>query len=180
MTEDADDPLDEDAELNEAMERATHACQMASGHVPEPLFWGAWMYSDAHPAMGGGVGGFTWFESRDEMLAFLREHLVFLDPGIGARNNVASLRDACRSVVDSVTDGTLTLRVAMTRLNHLVRGLTVIKWWGRMEDLLVGEEAFPCEVRSRFRGERVDATRESPPIPESDEREFAEFLRTMI
>jgi hypothetical protein len=182
MTDDSDDTSssrDDDA-ITEAVERATYACQDASGIVPTPQHWGAWIYSDAHPAVGGGVGGFVWFESEKEMLVFMREHLVFLDQGIEGRHDVYEIQRTCHSVVDEVTNGSISLRTAMVRLNHAVRRLSVIKWWGRMEDLLVGEEAFPREVRSSFRGEPVESTRESAPIPERDERDFAEFLGTMI
>lgn len=175
-----DDASDDDTEIQEAIEKATYACQMASGNVPEPLHWGAWIYSDAHPAMGGGVGGFVWFESRDEMLAFLEQHLAFLEPGVEGREDAFELHDACKSVVGAVRNESLPLRVAMTRLNHLVRGLSVIKWWGRMEDLLTGEEAFPCEVRCRFRGKPSNGTHDSPPIEEADQVEFADFLRTLV
>lgn len=179
LKDDVESPSGEDAEIQEAIEQATHACQMASGNVPEPLHWGAWIYSDAHPAMGGGVGGFVWFDSRDKMLAFLYDHLAFLDPGIEARNNAFEIHDACRTVVDDVKKEVLPLRVAMTRLNELVRGLSVIKWWGRMEDLLTGDDAFPCEVRCRFRDLPFNARNDSPPIPKQEQQAFADFLGTI-
>jgi hypothetical protein len=172
-------PSSYDAEIQEAIDKATHACQMASGNVPEPLHWGAWIYSDAHPAMGGGVGGFVWFESRDEMLAFLHAHLAFLDPSIDGRADAFDLHNACKSVVDAARSDSLPLRVAITRLNHLVRGLSVIKWWGRMEDLLTGEEAFPCEMRCRFRQAPKEGIYDAPPIDEADEEDFMNFLRTI-
>jgi hypothetical protein len=180
MTTDADESFDEDAALEKAMESATHACQMASGVMPKPVDWGAWMYSDAHPAMGGGVGGFVWFDTQDEMLAFFREHLAYLDPGIQSRNNAYEIAKACQAIVDTVRDGSVELRVGMTRLNHVVRGLTVIQWWGRLEDLHTSDAAFPCDVRSRFRRENTNVKNNSLPIAEGEKTEFAEFLRTMI
>lgn len=179
MDDTANQP-DDDAEIQEAIEKATHACQMASGNVPEPPHWGAWIYSDAHPAVGGGVGGFVWFESRDDFLAFLHEHLVFLDPGIHGRGDALALHDACKAVLDTVKNDSLPLRIAMARLNHLVRGLSVIKWWGRMEDLLTGDESFACEVRCRFRNEQADALNDAPSISGNDVKPFAEFLGTMV
>jgi hypothetical protein len=180
MTEDATDVPDEDAELEEAIDRATHACQMASGVVPAPLNWGAWMYSDAHPAMGGGVGGFVWFDTRDEMLAFFHEHLPYLDQGILSRHDAYEIAEACQAIVDMVRDGSVELRVGMTRLNHVVRGLTVIQWWGQLEDLHTSDAAFPCNVRSRFRKESTHDRDESSEITANEETAFAEYLRTMI
>jgi hypothetical protein len=180
MDADADESFDADAALEEAMEKATYACQMATGVAPKPLDWGAWMYSDAHPAMGGGVGGFVWFDTKEEMLAFFREHLPYLDPGIQSRNNVNEIADACQAIVDTVREGSVELRVGMTRLNHVVRGLTVIQWWGRLEDLHTRDAAFPCEVRSRFRRENTKVKDDSSQIVEGEEAAFALFLRTMI
>jgi hypothetical protein len=180
MTENTNDLPDEDAELEEAIDKATHACQMASGVAPEPLAWGAWMYSDAHPAMGGGVGGFVWFDTKDEMLAFFREHLAYLDQGILARDDAHAIAEACQAIVDTVQDESVELRVGMTRLNHVVRGLTVIQWWGRLEDLHTSDAAFACDARSRFRQENTHVKDDSSPIAKGEETGFAQFLRTMI
>jgi hypothetical protein len=180
MADGENNAFDNEAEVEEAMDKATFACQLASGVVPVPGQWGAWMYSDAHPAMGGGVGGFVWFQTRDEMLAFFREHLAYLDPGIQARNNAADIAAACQAVVDAVTDGSLELRVGMTRLNHLVRGLTVIQWWGCLEDLHTSDAAFPCEVRSRYRNDILNVKGDSSELPQQEHSQFAEFLSSMI
>lgn len=180
MSHDAHEAFDEDAELEEAMEKATHACQMATGVAPNPLDWGAWMYSDAHPAMGGGVGGFVWFATKDEMLAFFREHLPYLDPGIQSRNNVREIADACQAIVDTVQEGTVELRIAMTRLNHVARGLTVIQWWGRLEDLHTSDAAFPCDVRTRFRHEILNINDDPSEIVQHEQSRFAEFLSSMV
>jgi hypothetical protein len=180
MTDDANNESQDDDSLTEAIDRATYACQDASGGVPDPLDWGAWMYSDAHPAMGGGVGGFVWFDTRDEMLAFFREHLAYLDPGIQSRNNAYEIAKACQAIVDTVREGSVELRVGMTRLNHVVRGLTVIQWWGRLEDLHTSDAAFPCDVRSRFRRENTNVKDDSSQIAQGEESGFAQFLRTMI
>ncbi len=180
MPEPTDDSFDEDAELEQAIDKATHACQAASGVAPEPLDWGAWMYSDAHPAMGGGVGGFVWFDTKDEMLAFFRAHLAYLDQGILSRNDAYQIAEACQAIVDTVREGSVEMRVGMTRLNHVVRGLTVIQWWGRLEDLHTSDAAFPCDVRSRFRQENRNVKDDSSRIKEAEEAEFAQFLRTMI
>ncbi len=179
MDETNAEPFDEDAELAEAIDKATHACQAASGIAPEPLDWGASMYSDAHPAMGGGVGGFVWFDTKDEMLSFFREHLAYLDQGILSRNDAHKIAEACQAIVDTVRDGSVETRVGMTRLNHVVRGLTVIQWWGRIEDLHTSDAAFPCEVRGRFRGELHSSPHDSAPIAENEEKKFATFLTAM-
>jgi hypothetical protein len=180
MTEDANDLPDEDAELEEAIDKATYACQMASGVAPEAQAWGAWMYSDAHPSMGGGVGGFVWFDTTDEMLTFFREHLAYLDQGILGRHDRHEIAEACQAIVDTVKDGSVEMRVGMTRLNHVVRGLTVIRWWGRLEDLHTSDAEFACDTRSRFRRENTNVTDDSSPIAEDEEADFAQFLRTMI
>lgn len=179
MDADADESFDADAALEEAMEKATYACQMATGVVPKPSDWNAWMYSDAHPAMGGGVGGFVWFDTRDEMLAFFREHLAYLDHGIQSRNDVNAIAVACQAIVDTVREGSAELRVGMTRLNHVVRGLTVIQWWGRLEDLHTSDAAFPCDVRCRFRREAAHTNENSSQITTDEEPAFAQFLRTI-
>jgi hypothetical protein len=178
--ENADIPSDDDTELEALMEKATYACQDASGGVPDALDWGAWMYSDAHPAFGGGIGGFVWFDTRDQMLAFFREHLAYLDPGIQARNNAYQIAEACQAIVDTVQDGSIELRVGMTRLNHVVRGLTVIQWWGRLEDLYTSDAAFPSDLRSRFRREAMHSNDNSSQITPDEEPAFAQFLRTII
>jgi hypothetical protein len=180
VASDGDEREDDDAELEVLMEKATYACQDASGGVPDALDWGAWMYSDAHPAFGGGIGGFVWFDTRDEMLAFFREHLAYLDPGIQSRNDAYKIAEACQAIIDTVRDESVELRVGMTRLNHVVRGLTVIKWWGRLEDLHTSDAAFPCDVRSRFREENANVNDDSSQIKEDEEIEFTHFLRTMI
>jgi len=180
MAEEGDDSSDYDDAVYEAMEKATYACQDASGTVPEATDWGAWIYSDAHAAMGGGVGGFVWFDAKEKMLDFFREHLAYLDPGIQSRNDAFEIAETCQEIVDTVRNGSVELRVGMTRLNHVVRGLTVIQWWGRLEDLYTSDSSVPCDVRSRFRKETANIKDDSSQITEDEETAFAQFLRTMI
>ena len=55
-------------------EEADNAFAAAADHSPKSTSWGFFSYLDVPPAFcGSGVGGFSWFASKEEMLDFLEE-----------------------------------------------------------------------------------------------------------
>jgi len=96
--EDSDDGSDA---IREAMDEAAEAGQQASSRKPQLGMWGAWIYDDGHPAMGGGVGGFSWFDSRDDLLDYMREYLPFISPTIQHRADAGDVLEKCYAAVDA-------------------------------------------------------------------------------
>jgi hypothetical protein len=142
--------------------------------------WGAWIYDDGHAAMGGGVGGFFWFESRDDLLDYMREYLPFMSPTIQHRADAADVLAKCYATVDAYHAGEIEAGTAVARLNNTVRGLVVVEWWGLFDQLLEGDEAFSCEIRNLFHGDAPDSASQPAHIASERINAFADFLPTVM
>ena len=156
-------------------EQAMQAMQESSRLEPTLYPWGVFSWGDAPPACGGGVGGFQWFASLNDLLAWVTDlspasYMTFDDEGewLAYRDD---LRETGKSFSNNPQD-------TLNDLNVKLRGLLQIDWIGVWQDLLVSTDPYPQLIRQRFRN---DWDSEDPfsttQIPDDELEAFLDFVR---
>ena len=133
--------------------------------------------NDAPAAFGGGTTWFYWFETRRELLAFLGEHSILMNPAgfldHGEGNNLAVADAAIKRAVTEVGVGDLEpVRVV---LNKHLKGSSQFSWLGSFTELREGDHPEAKNVRGEFREEN-EMPGGTGPIDRKDTEAFAEFL----
>jgi len=167
----------EEDDLDDRIERAEASWQeVSNGSPPDDCEWGFFSYGDAPPAIGGGVGMFTWFPDRNSMLEFIEHTLPFnppgqsdLDPGEIAENTAA--------VVEKLRLGTINDLDGIKELNEVLVTCSQLDWMGTVEGLLSGNHPYAVHVRQTFRDDE-DEDSEGEPIEDDEKEEFFEFLES--
>ena len=143
---------------------------------PRSTSWGMYSYGDAPAAIGGGVGAFTWFNSKTALLKFIEEVLPYSPPGPGNTDPLA-VADKVGAVLRKLRSGDLELGEARRRLNTVLRAYSQIEWMGTFKDLRDGNDAYARELIKQFRRSRELAVGAAPiAIARSQTEDFKEFL----
>jgi hypothetical protein len=169
MTEEEWDRLSQEAET---------VAYAASCLHPENGSWGIESYGDAPAGIGGGMGGFLWFESREELLDFVGRLLTFSSPGPCSVDHGRVAREAA-DIVNQVRSGALSMDEGMDHLNKALRRFSQLRWWGQLQDLLDGERHFEKEIRAWARSGLAgdDTEKDTSPIEPSELDHFVISLR---
>jgi hypothetical protein len=153
------------------LDAAVEAFMEAAQRVPSGSDYGFCAYADAPTAIGGGIPSFCWFQTREQMLATISDHGLFLNPP--------------RSDVDlAATDAVVKKVVAAHRRNleglpsalnsHLTNASQFI-WMGSFRELCESDHPQAKKVRAEFRGHKGIAG--DPGTTKSDElASFVEFI----
>jgi hypothetical protein len=164
-------------EAEALMEEAREAGSAASEHTPTPETWGMYVYGDASPAIGGGVGVFLWFTNRAQMLDYVKRLLTFMSPG-PASVDWGRVATNVRSIVRAVEEGHISLETGQIRLNKALKQFSQIQWWGNFDALLSGPDPFARELRTNFRdSDDTDDEEAAAPIAEDEREEYMTFLQ---
>lgn len=154
---------------------AAMAAAAAADREPEPANWGLYSFDDGPPCIGGGVGGFVWFETRDELALFIKSRLPFLsgrrpdrDAWLGVRTDLAVETDAWAA-------GHILTSELINRVNCTLAQLVRIEWIGQFSSLLVDESPWEREIRSMFRGSQ-NRSEQGMPISDEEVTGFVGFL----
>jgi len=147
--------------------RITRAKALLEAHPPgqhaaEGL-WGFYSYSDAHQAMGGGVGAFVWAPDLESIHAFIANVLP-CDPPAHAEEEDALLCDSLDAILARHRPGEVRDDETLGELNEALATRSVIEWIGPFADLATGQGAFGRRMRHQFR-RSLDETR-AMDIPE--------------
>jgi len=168
---------DDDDDLDERIERAEASWQdVSSGAPSDDCEWGFFSYGDAPPAIGGGVGMFTWFPDRATMLAFIGETLPYSPPGQSSLDP-DEIAENTASVVEKLRLGTLTDEDGRQHLNKVLETCSQLEWIGTVTELITGDHPYLVRVRKSFRDDE-DEDADGGPIDEDEKEEFFEFLST--
>ena len=166
-----------DDDLEERIERAEASWQeVSSGAPPEDCEWGFFSYGDAPPAIGGGVGMFTWFPDRNSMLEFIEHTLPYNPPG-QSDLDPDEIAENTAAVAEKLRLGTLGDLDGLKELNEVLVTCSQLDWMGTVDDLLSGNHPYAVHVRQAFRDDE-DEEAEGGPIKEDEKEEFFEFLET--
>ncbi len=167
---------DED-DLDERIERAEASWQeVSSGAPPDDAEWGFFSYGDAPPAIGGGVGMFTWFPDRNSMLEFIEHTLPYFPPG-QSNLDFDEIAENTAVVVEKIRLGAISDLDGIKELNEVLVTCSQLNWIGTVTDLLTGNHPYAIEVRAAFRDDD-DEDADGGPIDEDEKEDFFEFLES--
>jgi hypothetical protein len=143
---------------------------------PKVSSWGMYSYGDAPPAIGGGMGAFTWFDNRTALLKFVADVLPFSPPGPGNSDPLA-VATKVKEVLASVKAGDLDLEKARRKLNVILRAYSQIEWMGTFKDLKDGNSTYARKIVKNFRRSRDLPVGAAPvAVGRSQVEDFKEFL----
>ena len=167
----------EDDDLDDRIERAEASWQeVSSGAPPDDCEWGFFSYGDAPPAIGGGVGMFTWFPDRNSMLEFIEHTLPYNPPG-QSDLDPDEIAENTAAVVEKLRLGTINDLDGIKELNEVLVTCSQLDWMGTVDGLLSGNHPYAVHVRQAFRDDEEEDS-EGEPIEEDEKEEFFEFLET--
>ncbi len=162
-------------DLNERVENAGSNWQKTQQGGPGNKSWGCFTYGDAPPAIGGGIGTFIWFSSRNEMLNFISETLPYEPPG-PTGTDLDPVISETQSIVESMKNNMVDDLNGITALNNVLKGFSQIEWMGEFQELLTAAVPYLRQVRSAFRGNDDNTTTCDTPIQPEQEADFRSFL----
>lgn len=158
------------------------AITQAIERVPEPETWGYYAYDDA-PAMmcGSGIGAYFWFDSRDEMLAFITQHHVELYWRDSGEDRKLADQEAVVTHIAALQAGQISPEDARDGINAALERLARLEWWGQFRDLTDGDGDHARETRAAFyeSDDSLDDGDEDcvDPIPSELHADFVTFLQ---
>jgi hypothetical protein len=170
----------QEVDINESQEERLYAeaedvAQRAFSHMPTEETWGIESYGDAPGGIGGGVGGFLWFDTLAELLDFTGRLLPFFNPGSGPLEPFEVARHAS-TIIEQVQKGMLSMDEGMAQLNTALKNYSQIRWWGQFKELLHGDRVFEKELRSIFRYGASKSSSDSSPVPIDQVDSFINFI----
>ena len=134
--------------------------------------WGMFSWGDAPPAIGGGIGAFQWFDTRESLLCFIAESAVLMWKDFESQDDYENLRDSLRSAVQQTSENDKVLE----KVNCMTRGLFQVEWIGQFHELATSQDDFPKKVRAHFYDNRNDQVDAPESIEDKELTSFAEAL----
>lgn len=167
-------------EYEKRFEAAEQASRDANERVPDSSAWGMFTFG-VPAAIGGSVGVFLWFETRDDLLEFAAEGLCFAPHGL-AGSNALEVTEKVREVIGRVRTAELDWEAGRIEVNGILRKFSQIEWWGVFADLRSAEHPYAAIVVNEFReqqtGEPSAADGDVAEIGDDELEEFREFIST--
>jgi len=133
-------------------EEADNAFAIASEHSPKSSSWGFFSYLDVPPAFcGSGMGGFSWFATKEEMLDFLEEAYP-----CSTRKDDEDKEAVCALVKEKRMLTSDDHMAVMELLNEELGGHLQMEWVGTLKDLHTGNHRYALYLRARFRTDDLE------------------------
>lgn len=134
---------------------------------PRDCSWGLFAWGDAPPACGGGVGAFQWFESQEELMAFISE---WSTPCFMTFDDEAEWRSQCERLSAILSGWNQDSAATLAELNAELKGLLQIDWIGGFAHLESSQDGFCLQVQAAFA--------EADPAGVDDGDAWVDFLET--
>jgi hypothetical protein len=109
--------------------------------------WGTFSWSDAHPAIGGGIGAFQWFRDRAALMEFLSVHAITYWKDFDNENEHKLFCQSLNEIISRAANGQSEL---IDEYNKLIKGYFQLEWFGTFDELINSNAHFPKKVRSYF------------------------------
>jgi hypothetical protein len=162
-------PFEEEALAQEAMDLITSQGLQAPRERPFALAYA----NDGPPAAGGGMGTMCWFDSIQDLLEFIANYLIALNPGpISSKHK--NVYYSVSEIANRVFRNEIGREEAIKEFNLAASHFFQIEWWGSREELLSGDSEFACETRSWWR--HLTGDKDNSPIRDSEMDAFMKYL----
>ena len=162
-------PFDEEALAQEAMGLIeSHKLQ-----TPEEKPFALAYANDGPPAAGGGMGAMCWFDTVQDLLEFIANYLVALNPGPISSNH-KNVYYSVSEIANRVFRNEIGREEAIKEFNLVAHHFFQIEWWGPRKELLSGDSDFACETRSWWRN--LTGDKDNSPIRDSEMVAFMKCL----
>lgn len=142
-------------------------------YTPTDNDWGLFCYTDASPGIGGGVGAFYWFSSRDDVFSFICQVLPFYSSGHSYDNPHLKQRQL-GVIVEAIRIGAISEAEGLAQLNKALVNVYQITWWGTLHRLTQGDSPFARAVINAFEAQHT--TTIEPPLSDAQNKEWLAFL----
>ncbi len=106
-------------------EQASRNWESVVQGAPGSNSWGFFSYGDAPGGIGGGVGTFVWFPTRDEMLSFIADTLPY-EPGGSGNADWQAVASQTAAVTDQLKAKQLDDQVGVGQLNSILKTFSQI------------------------------------------------------
>lgn len=136
---------------------------------------GFYSYGDASPAVGGGVGCFTWFDGPDAMLKFIQNVLPFCPPGPASKDHLLTQGDV-KALIEAHLAGKSTFEELRLKLNKVLKSYSQIEWIGSFRELRTGTGEFAVELIRSFRDDDDEEGSDVIPVEAEEVPHFIDFL----
>lgn len=148
------------------------AIQGSQQRKPSIDSWGLYACDDGTDEKGGGVGGFGWFDTQQELIEFIYSFPLFGKTGqSGSDPSMLFLYNEVRKRLEAARSSSVLDRKTVDSINNLLTGIEQIKWRGQLQDLMTGDDQFAVDLRTMFW-----AGKQAAEIDNSVLNEFTEFL----
>ena len=158
-------------------EQAQAVVERTIGRDPQKHPWGLFFWGDAPGGIGGGVGCFQWFDSREELLAFVSDYSPALYCSFEEEDEWIEFRVRLRAIAKSFSDDSVR---GLEEFNTVLKGLLQIDWIDSFDELCKGEESFCRKVRAWFRdADDIDEAEELSSQEAIDLEEVQDFIESL-
>jgi hypothetical protein len=162
--------------MEEKIQRAETLWQNVQSEPDDVHCWGFYSYGDAPAAIGGGVGSFAWFQTRRELLSFVRDVLPYSPPG-SSDTDLGNVEKHVQEIVEHAIEEKIDDKKAIEALNATLRTYSQIEWLGTFEDLICGTDPFAEKIRGEFRESEEESATDCKAISDNEIEELRQFLR---
>ena len=129
-------------------EQANDSLRRSHEADPELSPWGLYSWADASPACGGGVGAFQWFDSIDDVLAWVTDLSPAVFTSFDEEDEWLIFRAGLRQIAQGFLENP---EQGLKQFNAQLKGLHQIDWIGAWPDLVSGPDAYCQKIRRHFR-----------------------------
>lgn len=162
----------ENVDYERLEELANEASEVAITRRPQDTDWGFYAWGDAPAGIGGGIGGFFWFPSEEEMLDFIKKYGLFVNSPRSDLDFDKIIR-ATHDAIDEYKGRAINKDQLLGRINENLRHASQFDWMGTFAELKNGSGSFAKKVLEEFReNSRLD------PVAQHEEDDFCEYLST--
>jgi hypothetical protein len=162
-------PFEEEALAQEAMDLIT-----SQGlHAPGEKSFALACANDGPPAAGGGMRSLYWFDTVQDLLEFIANYLIALNPGpISSKHK--NVYYSVSEIANRFFRNEIGREEAIKEFNFAARHFFQIEWWGSREELLSGDSEFACEARSWWWS--LNGDKDNSSIRDSEIEAFMRYL----
>jgi hypothetical protein len=173
------DPVSFDPEW--LCEEASQLAEASMQRDPRHASWGMYAWGDAPAAIGGGMGAFQWFATRQELLDFVCDHSPSMYTCFDSEQEWQIQRQRLRLILASLDQEQ---QETLKALNQELRGWLQYDWIGHYDVLMTADTVFARRVRQDFRHQLCDDEFEQGAeandsvlvLNAEDEKDWLEFL----